>query len=101
MASRHSGIAFPAANDSVFVGGVEADPAPAHPGRLLIGRKLAGFYTVDAGTTVAPFTPALARDEVSAMAFPPGSNGVWVGSKAGLTYTSAAHAPAAPPASTR
>jgi hypothetical protein len=100
MASRHSGIAFPAANDSVFVGVVEADPAPAHPGRLLIGRKLAGFYTVDAGTTVAPFTPALAGDEVSAMAFAPGGNDVWVGSKAGLLYTSAGAALAAPPAST-
>jgi hypothetical protein len=100
MMSRHSGIGFPAANDSVFVGIVEADPAPAHPGRLLIGRKLAGFYTVDAGTTVAPFTPALAGDEVSAMAFALGGNDVWVGSKAGLLYTSAGAALAAPPAST-
>src|SRR5260370_37984318 len=99
MASRHSGIAFPAANDSVFVGVVEADPAPAHPGRLLIGRKLAGFYTGDAGTTVAPFTPALAGGEVRAMAFAPGGHDDWVGSKSGVLYPSAGASLSAPPAS--
>jgi hypothetical protein len=98
MMSRHSRIALP--NDPVFVGIVEADPDPAHPGRLLIGRKLAGFYTVDAGKTVAPFTPAFAGDEVSAMAFAPGGNDVWVGTKAGLLYTSAGAPLATPPAST-
>src|SRR5258707_14360523 len=97
MASRQSGIAFPAANDSVFVGVVEADPASAHPGRLLIGRKLAGFYTVDAGTTVAPFTPAFAGDELSSMAFAFGGNDVFVGSKAGLLYTSCCASLAASP----
>src|SRR5260370_58537 len=45
-------------------------------------------------------TPALAGDEVGALAFGAGGNDVWGGSKAGFLYTSAGAALAAPPAST-
>jgi hypothetical protein len=101
MVPQPSGIVFPPANDAVFVGIVEADSAPAAPGRLLLGRKLAGFYTVNSGTTLAAFTPALAAgDEVSAMAFAPGGNDVWVGTQAGSLSTSAGAAIAVPPAQT-
>ena len=102
--SHGARLVFPSpANDPVFVGIVEADPTT--PGRLLIGRKGAGFYTLNGNATpptLTPFTPALSAippapsstvppppptpDEVSAMAFSPGGNDVWVGTLGGLVF---------------
>ncbi len=95
---RGARLTFPVANRPLFTGIVEADPVI--PGRLLIGRTAAGFYTEDRGTTLAALTmPApglVATEEVSALALAPGAPDLWLGTDVGQLFTAAASPPPPP-----